>query len=104
MTSKADILRAVRDKCWDCSGYQRDEIRLCPVQTCALWPFRMGNDPNPARRGTERNLASVEQVPEAMFQEAPCPSQPGLEENEPSVEQVFQQGGALNHWLVCRGR
>ncbi len=51
MTTKAEILRSIRRKCLDCCVYQRREVRLCAAYTCDLWPFRMGSDPNPARRG-----------------------------------------------------
>ena len=48
MTTKAQILRAIREKCLDCSCHQPQEVRLCPVSACALYPFRMGKDPNPS--------------------------------------------------------
>ncbi len=51
MTTKATLLHAVRQKCLDCAGYQPSEVRLCTVTACALWPFRLGCDPQPARRG-----------------------------------------------------
>ena len=35
---------AIRAKCMDCVGTAH-EIRLCVVSTCALWPFRLGDDP-----------------------------------------------------------
>ena len=35
-------LKAIWEKCLDCSGHQTKEIKYCPVLTCALWPFRMG--------------------------------------------------------------
>lgn len=31
---------AIRVKCLQCSGYQREEISVCTVSTCALWPVR----------------------------------------------------------------
>ena len=34
--------KAIRLKCLDCSNWQNHEVRLCPVKTCPLWPFRMG--------------------------------------------------------------
>jgi len=49
MTTKAQVLRAIRHKCLDCSCYQINEVRECALQGCALWPFRMGMDPNPAK-------------------------------------------------------
>ena len=48
MTTKAALLQAVRAKCLDCSCYQPSEVRLCPATRCALWPFRLGKDPNPS--------------------------------------------------------
>jgi len=40
-------MKAIRAKCLDCSGNQPKEVRLCPVTTCALWPYRMGKRPKP---------------------------------------------------------
>lgn len=31
---------AIKAKCWDCCGGQRNEIRDCPCQACPLWPHR----------------------------------------------------------------
>lgn len=42
---KLTPLKANRAKCLDCSGHQCKEVRLCPVRTCALWPYRMGKRP-----------------------------------------------------------
>ena len=49
MTTKAAILQAIRGKCLDCSVYQPSEVRACPLTMCALWPFRMGEDPAPSQ-------------------------------------------------------
>ena len=38
-------LRAIRDKCLDCSCYQVSEVRLCEAVKCPLWPFRAGKHP-----------------------------------------------------------
>jgi hypothetical protein len=48
MTTKAEVLHAIREKCLDCSCYQPGEVRRCVVTACALWPFRMGEDPAPS--------------------------------------------------------
>lgn len=39
---KAQVPRstAIRVKCLQCCGYQRDEISVCTVVTCALHPVR----------------------------------------------------------------
>lgn len=42
---KLTAIKAIRAKCLDCSGGQSKEVRLCPVETCALWPYRMGRRP-----------------------------------------------------------
>ena len=39
----------------DCTCYQPKEIRLCPITTCALWPYRMGKRPKPSE-GTANAL------------------------------------------------
>ena len=49
MTTKADILQAIRRKCLDCSCFQPSEVRECLLSTCDLWPFRLGRDPDPSR-------------------------------------------------------
>jgi hypothetical protein len=33
---------AVREKCLDCCGYERKEVRLCTAIHCPLYPYRMG--------------------------------------------------------------
>lgn len=35
--SKASALKA---KCLDCSNFQMEEIKLCPVKKCPLWQYR----------------------------------------------------------------
>lgn len=61
MTTKANILQAIRSKCLDCSCYQPSEVRNCHLTTCDLWPFRMGRDPNPtSRRGFAKSNVYTE--------------------------------------------
>ena len=42
-------LRSIRSKCLDCVGGQVREVRLCPCEHCALWPYRMGTRPGHRR-------------------------------------------------------
>lgn len=42
-------LKAIRAKCLDCMCDQAQEVRLCPCEDCALYPYRMGH--NPSRKG-----------------------------------------------------
>lgn len=43
-------MRAIREKCLDCSCQQPMEVKECTVKTCALHPFRMGKNPYRAKR------------------------------------------------------
>ena len=71
MTTKADILQAIRRKCLDCSCFQPSEVRECPVSTCDLWPYRLGRDPDPSRsRGFAKSSVYTDDFPES----GPCPS------------------------------
>ena len=38
-------LRAIKLKCLDCCCGSSQEVHLCPVKGCSLWPFRLGKDP-----------------------------------------------------------
>ena len=37
--------RAIRLKCFDCSGWQWNEVKLCPITYCPLWPYRNDGPP-----------------------------------------------------------
>ena len=49
-------VKAIRAKCLDCCSDQPSEVRLCPSEDCALWPYRMGH--NPARSGIGGKISS----------------------------------------------
>jgi hypothetical protein len=38
-------LKAIREKCLDCSCGNAAEVRKCVAVDCALWPYRMGMNP-----------------------------------------------------------
>lgn len=42
-------LQTIRTKCRDCSCGSAKEVNLCPVTTCALWPYRFGKHPFKAK-------------------------------------------------------
>jgi len=46
-------LKAIRERCKDCSGYSMKEIRNCNHTDCALHTYRMGK--NPSRKGIGGN-------------------------------------------------
>lgn len=41
-TPKLTPLRAIRLKCLDCSGHERNEVRNCQFEDCPLFSLRMG--------------------------------------------------------------
>lgn len=43
-------VQAIRAKCLDCCGGQRDEVRKCLISRCPLYQFRMGSNPNIQRK------------------------------------------------------
>jgi hypothetical protein len=43
-------IKAIREKCLDCTCQQPKEIRLCTKTDCALWPYRMGRRPTQVER------------------------------------------------------
>jgi len=43
-------MRAIREKCLDCTCQQPVEVKECTVKTCALHPFKMGKNPYRAKR------------------------------------------------------
>ena len=64
---KMPVLKAIREKCLDCSGGSRAEVKDCLVRSCPLFPFRMGRNPwrreasEATREVRRRNIAKVRQ-------------------------------------------
>ena len=56
-------LRAIRQKCIECSGGSRKEVRLCSVSACPLHVLRLGKNPGrrPSKR-TEKQLQALRQA------------------------------------------
>lgn len=49
-------LKAVRKCClWCCTG-QVEEVRLCPAETCPIWPYRFGRNPE---KGEKLKLKTI---------------------------------------------
>lgn len=56
-------VKAIREKCLDCSCGSYKEVELCPMTKCALHPYRLGHRPGWVRKpkkasgaGSERNV------------------------------------------------
>lgn len=53
-------IKAIRAKCLECSNNSANEVKLCPVEKCALHPFRFGKNPYRTKREmTEEQLAAA---------------------------------------------
>jgi len=47
-------MKAIRQKCLNCSCYSSSEVEKCPIIDCSLYPFRSGHNPN-IKRGANPN-------------------------------------------------
>lgn len=43
-------VKAIREHCVDCCGGSSNEVKLCTVEKCALFPFRFGKNPYRTKR------------------------------------------------------
>lgn len=53
-------VKAIRAKCLDCSCDSIEEVKNCPITSCALYPFRFGKNPyRKPREYTEEQKAEM---------------------------------------------
>jgi len=57
-------LKSIRAKCLDCMCGQMQEVRLCPSESCPLWPYRMGHNPNRKGIGWFKDSAEAKEAEE----------------------------------------
>ncbi len=61
------ILKAVRERCLDCSAYSPYEVKMCVMPQCSLYPYRFGTlnskEENPLVKSTKQSKrdSSVEE-------------------------------------------
>jgi len=53
-------LKAIREKCGECSNWNVKEIRECPITDCALYCFRSGKSGNKRDLSDEQRKALSE--------------------------------------------
>ena len=58
MTTKTEILRAIRQNCLECTGNSVKTVQECSFHACNLYPFRFGSDPSPAKAGMVTGFAT----------------------------------------------
>lgn len=59
MEYKHNPVKAIREKCLECSNGQPSEVKYCPVEKCPLYPFRLGKNPFRKREMTEEQRKAV---------------------------------------------
>lgn len=67
-TKQISPIKAIRAKCMECSCGQREEVKLCPIEDCALYPFRFGKNPFNKKTKTmsdEQKAAAAERMKKA---------------------------------------
>ena len=67
-------LKAIKLKCLDCCMGQRNEVKLCPVTDCPLYPFRRGHKPKGNGSLSENSsikqaISDTENMMEDLYQE-----------------------------------
>lgn len=67
MTEITNPVKAIRAKCLDCCCGSPEEVRQCPCENCALYPFRLGKNPYRANKEpTEAQRAAREAAAERL--------------------------------------
>ncbi|WP_417798921.1 hypothetical protein [Terasakiella pusilla] len=56
--NKTSPLKAIRQNCIECSGGSKHEVKLCTVEHCPLYPFRLGRNPFMTRKLSEEQRAA----------------------------------------------
>ncbi len=51
MSERLSPIKAIRANCLDCCCGSSNEVKLCPIESCPLYPYRLGK--NPYRELTE---------------------------------------------------
>ena len=59
--------QAIRAKCLDCCCGSAKEVKLCPMEDCPLYLFRLGHNPNRPKRelSDEQKQALRERIKQA---------------------------------------
>ena len=52
-------IKAIRAKCMNCVCDQANEIKLCPITDCPLYPFRFGKNPNKKANLTDEQRSAL---------------------------------------------
>ena len=59
------LIKAIREKCLDCSAGSSYEVSMCVCPTCALFPYRMGLNSASAKTTNKKRGSAVKMQPVA---------------------------------------
>ena len=54
MTTKATILKTIREHCLECMGGSWTEVEQCTAPKCKLFALRFGKDPKPSKSRSDQ--------------------------------------------------
>jgi len=74
MSKQNTPLRAIRELCLNCSDDNPEEVRICPIKECVLYPFRFGRDPDQRSPSISIGLASGSHVVTINFTQNEAPN------------------------------
>lgn len=57
---QATPMRVIKAKCYDCSNFQYDEVKLCTVTDCPLYDYRLGHKPKNGTPAFDKWLSKAE--------------------------------------------
>ena len=85
-------LKAIREKCIECSGGNRAEVANCEQSDCSLYFYRKGTNPRRRRVGTVKNIAPSSSAVAGGYQHT-TPSE--IVDETPTQQATGDQGGPL---------
>ena len=56
---KLTPLKAIKNHCLECSGYEKKQVRECVIKDCVLYEYRQGKNPNRKGSTIKKNTAST---------------------------------------------
>lgn len=61
-------IKAIRKKCLDCNS-TANEVKLCTVKDCPLYPYRLGKNPNRKSNMTEEQKQQARERMKTMHEQ-----------------------------------
>jgi len=88
-------LKAIREKCLECSGDSYKAVKYCPADglhstKCVLWPFRFGIRPETARKRIGAQFLCPQDMPDANLDLSDCTAEGSEEFKGTSSSEVLR--------------